>query len=808
MSDKSAYKNFDPRLKTQIDECLAGLDLHHPALEKFLSQVNTTYRQLLSNKDEEDTDYRQIIEQSSDILYKSNATGYFTYVNSVAERITGYCKAELLNMHFSELIQPEYREAAVTFYHEQFVARKPSTYYEFPILNKQGGELWVGQSVQLAQLIDGTIEFTALVIDITERKIYEQQVMRQKEKYLNIITNMNLGMIEVDLEERIQFANHTFSIISGYNPEELIGKRASELLVPDNVQSILKEKMALREKGISDMYEVQIRNKNGETRWWMVSGAPNYDTHGKIIGSIGIHLDITEKKQMEIELEAARLKSEESSTAKAAFLAHMSHEIRTPLNGIIGMVRELTYESLSKKQREYVDNASVASEHLLSVLNDVLDVSKIEAGELSLECRHFRLKDTIKEVKSMMKLKAREKGLYFGLDLLDIANITYIGDPARIRQVLLNLIGNAIKFTEHGGVFVDCVIKQKSENHHSIALAVEDTGIGIEEGFQKKLFQKFSQEDASVSRKYGGTGLGLAISYEIVKLMQGTVSVSSKKNEGTRIEVIFDLVLGQFDQVDSGESSTTELDTTTRVLLAEDNAFNRAVVCNTLQRFACNVTEAANGFEAVELLKKDTFDVVLMDLQMPIWDGFEATRVIRQQLQLNVPIVALTANSFKSELERCLAEGMNDYITKPFEEKNLVILVKQLHAKSVANTIKTHRDPYPGKKLFDLTGLTQMSGGEAAFIQKMLRLFIEQASLSIQQIHEAYHRGDLLAISAVAHRLKPSIESMAMRTLLGPIRILEEKAKTGTDSPEIQEQMKCLTDSLTQVIEELKSELH
>lgn len=809
MPDKNIYRTFDQRLKNQIEECLDGLNMNNQALQKLLCLVNETYGDFQSIKSVSERHYRSIIEHSSDILYKSSAAGYFTYVNPAAERITGYSEAELLGKHFSELIKPAYREAAVNFYREQFAARKASTYYEFPVLTKHGGDRWVGQSVQLTQSDDGKIEFTALVIDITERKTYEEQIVRQKEKYLNIITNMNLGMIEVDLEERILFANHTFFFISGYSQQELIGKKASELLVLNDNRSVLREKMAMREKGLSDMYEIQVKNKKGETRWWVVSGAPNYDAQGKIIGSIGIHLDITEKKQMEMELEAARLQSEESSRAKAAFLAHMSHEIRTPLNGIIGMVRELTYEPLSKKQQEYVDNAATASEHLLSVLNNVLDISKVEAGELSLERRHFKLKDTIKEVKAMMKLKAREKGLYFGLDVMDVTNMAYIGDPARIRQVLLNLIGNAIKFTEQGGVYVECKIKTKGNGGHTIALSVEDTGIGMEASFQQKLFRKFSQEDASTSRKYGGTGLGMAISYEIIKLMQGSVSVSSKKNEGTRIEVLFDLPLGQPDKVDrESGAANPAMNGTTRVLLVEDNAFNRAVACNTLRRYACDVTEAVNGREAVQLLKKNRFDVVLMDLQMPVMDGFEATRIIRQQLQLDVPIIALTANAFKSELEQCLTEGMNDYMTKPFEEKALMSLVKQFRIKNKAAVTKEPPLAIEQDKLYDLTQLTKMSGGDTVFIQQMIQLFMEQALLSMQQINEAYSRLDLHAVYAVAHRLKPSIDSLAIKTLQGPIRMLEEKAMSGIDSPEIQEQINLLTATIHQVVERLKSELH
>lgn len=808
MPDDVPYETFDPRLKKQIEEYLHGVDVNNPVFKQFLLEVNNTYHDLEVKNNGADARFRSIIERSSEILYNVGTTGYFTYVNPAAELTTGFRQAELLNKHFSELVRPDYRKAAIEFYTEQLAEKTPSTYYEFPIITKQGNELWVGQSVQLSESNTSGVEFTALVINITERKVYEQQLLRQKEKYQNIITNMNLGMIEVDLEERIQFSNHTFSLISGYSEQELTGKKASELLLSDQNRNLLKEKMRLREQGVSDMYEARVENKTGEERWWMVSGAPNYDATGKIIGSIGIHLDITEKKQMELELEAARLKSEESSRAKSAFLAHMSHEIRTPLNAIIGMIRELSYETLTPKQRGYVNNTSTASEHLLSVLNNVLDISKMETGELSLEHRHFILKETIKEVKAIMKMRAREKGLYFGLDVMDVNDVAYLGDPARIRQVLLNLIGNAIKFTDQGGVYVECKIKAKLNGSHTIALSVEDTGIGMEEAFQQQLFRKFSQEDASISRKYGGTGLGMAISQEIIKLMHGNVSVISKKNQGTRVEAVFDLRLGQADQIDHSTDTTNILSRKkTRVLLVEDNAFNRAVASSALRRHACKITEAVDGSEAIHLLKNEHFDVVLMDLQMPVMDGFEATRIIRQELHLNVPIIALTANAFKSELEQCLARGMNDYITKPFEEHKLISLVKQMAAHGWQPSVVIPVNNNTGEKLYNLDQLKHLGGDDPAFIQKMLRLFIEQALTSLQQMTEAYRQRDLAVIYALAHRLKPGIDSLALKTWQGPIRLLENKAKLGVDVPEIGEQINFLNTSVAEVIEQLQQEL-
>lgn len=753
--------------------------------------------------------YRSIVEKSTDVIYKTNTGGYFTYINPVAERVTGYKRAELLNKHFTDLIKEDHRAAAAQFYSEQLKERKQTTYYEFPVVSKTGEEVWIGQSVQLSELDGNTVEFTALAMDITERKSYERSLFLQNEKYRNIITNMNIGLLEVDLEDRVQFVNNGFTAISGYSKDELLGKKAAALFVLENEIGLLEEKARRRARGISDMYEISIKNKKGELRWWMVSGAPNYNDKGELIGSIGIHLDITEKKELELALEAAKLKAEESSRAKASFLANMSHEIRTPLNGIIGMIRELSYEDLPDKQMKYVSNASVASQHLLSVLNNILDISKIEAGELSLEKHHFRLKDTIKDVKSIMTLRAREKGLLLGLDAHEIKGITYIGDSSRIRQILLNLIGNAIKFTDKGGVYIECKIKALNEKSHTVSITVEDTGIGMEESYLNDLFKKFSQEDLSTSRKYGGTGLGMAITNEIIQLMGGTIHVSSKKNEGTFIEMIFDLPVGDDNKVNSDDSALIISDLShVNILLVEDNEFNRAVACNTLQRFKCKVTEAVNGKEAIEVLKKTSFDIILMDLQMPLMDGFETTRKIREELHLTMPIVALTANAFKSELEQCIRVGMNDYVTKPFEEDKLMgIIIKLLKLSPVPlkkqpKKIKQITEPI----LYNLEQIVSLARNDTSYIRKMIEIFSEQAVISITQLQDAFTAKDPETIYQVAHRIKPSLDTMGISSLHAVIRELEKTAKEGADLRLLAPMIESVVSTLTTVVTQLKEE--
>ncbi len=793
-------------IKNSDNEIIGFLKVAHNTSEQKKAQ------QALMDSEER---YRSIVEKSTDIIYRTNEEGFFIFANAVAERITGYTKEELKNIRYIELIREDKRKDAILFYVKQLQQRKSTTYYEFPIINKAGEERWLGQSVQLTEVNSDEFEFTALAIDVTERIGFEKNIHLQKEKYLNIITNMNLGLLEVDLDQNIQFSNPGFTVLSGYKPEELIGKKASELFATDSHMDLLAEKTKQRQQGIADMYEVHTKNKQGELRWWMISGAPNYDDKGNVIGSIGIHLDITEKKKLEEALEIEKEKAEASSRAKAAFLATMSHEIRTPLNGIIGMIRELSYEPLMDKQKKYVHNASVASQHLLSVLNNVLDISKIEAGELSLEKHHFSLKDTVKNVKLIMATKAKEKNIFFGVDTNEIKNNAYIGDSARIRQVLLNLIGNALKFTSNGGVYVECKIKEIKAGSHTISISVEDTGIGMDESYQNNLFKKFSQEDSSTSRKYGGTGLGMAITNEIVQLMNGTINVKSKKNEGTIIEVVFDLPIGETDKIESYNEIDILKDISgTKILLVEDNEFNRASAINTLNRFQCQVTEAFNGKEAIDILNENKFDIILMDLQMPVMDGFEATEFIRHSLKLTTPVIALTANAFKSELEKCFAIGMNDCVTKPFEEDDLLNTISKYVKTSVNEITEPKEKIIPiinekksetmqGTQLYDLQKLSAIVRHEKDQLQKMIRIFIDQATPSVTQINEAYNKKDLNSVYQIAHRIKPSIDGMGIISLKDVVRTIEKDAKENNDSNLMKENITLLTDTLNTVVLQL-----
>jgi PAS domain S-box-containing protein len=807
-------------LTTQLKKHFTEAQLKDPALCNFIEAVNTSYTSFEKNKKESlqsniekeyllemaklsEEKYKNILEKSTDIIYKTNCDGYFIFVNPVAERLTGYSESELLHTHFSELIRQDYHKMTQSIYRKQVRLKKATSYVEFPIITKNGEEKWIGQSVQYTALGEDNFELTALAIDITDRKIAEKAVAVREEKYRNIIANMNMGLVEVDLKEVIQHCNQGFCDLSGYQREELIGKNIVDVLVCESSKSIVKNKTQERSNGLSDSYEIEIKNKRGYDRWWLVSGAPNYDDSGKLIGSVGIHLDITERKRLEQELNTSKQKAEESSRAKETFLANMSHEIRTPLNAIIGMIRELSLENLTNIQEVYVQNTSVASQHLLSILNNILDISKIEAGEFKLDKTHFDFEAMLHNTVAMMKNSATEKNLYLKSTFSNQLEKIMLGDATRIRQIILNLIGNAIKFTEKGGITVNCISERKSAHNQTVLLSIVDTGVGMSEDYVKNIFTKFSQEDSSTSRTHGGTGLGMAIAHELIHLMNGSIYVDSKKNEGTKVTIELTLPIGDQNKIEGLNPIINLNKTTLKVLLTEDNEFNRLVATKALSRNNCEVTIAVNGSEAIKKLEKESFDVILMDLQMPIMGGIEATKIIRNDLLLATPIIALSANAFTTETEKCIEIGMNDYVTKPFEEQTLMnTIYKNTVQKELVTTKKT--GVLVKNRLYDLTNLHDLCGGDTIYLKQLVELFISQTNTSLLKIKNSLKVKDLKTIYEISHQMKSSIESFNILDLKDVIRIIESEAYKGHYSEELSLLIKKLEVGSKKVIQQLQ----
>jgi signal transduction histidine kinase/CheY-like chemotaxis protein len=417
------------------------------------------------------------------------------------------------------------------------------------------------------------------------------------------------------------------------------------------------------------------------------------DARGEPIGFVGISRDTTARRQYERELAAAKEAAVAATQAKSEFLANMSHEIRTPMNGVIGMAMLVLDTELTRYQRESLEAVRSSAESLLTILNDVLDFSKIESRRLELESIPFTLEDVLSRTVKLMVLKAEQKGLALVNDVAASVPRTLVGDPVRLQQVLTNLLGNAIKFTERGCVRLSVRPENPAAGDAVLHFQVTDTGIGVPLAKQSTIFEAFSQADVSTTRRFGGTGLGLSISAALVRLMGGRIWIESEPNVGSSFHftaafALEERTLGQPSSatpaargatVGAGSARPPETKTL-RVLLVEDNAVNQRVAVGLLHKRGHHVEVASNGREALEWLDRGTFDVALMDVQMPEMDGFEAVGAIRErerQTGGHLRVVAMTAHALTGDRERCLTAGMDDYISKPLDPHKLFAVVEQ-----------------------------------------------------------------------------------------------------------------------------------
>ncbi len=510
--------------------------------------------------------------------------------------------------------------------------------------------------------------------DITRQKRSENALIRSEEKYRLLIENMNLGLLEVDMEGKIVYANKSFCKMSGFRKQDIYGKVAENLFTHEDNRDLVRQKTDSRSKGVLDAYELEVTNHQGQKRWWMISGAPVYNQEGTQIGSTGIHLDITEQKQLEFNLRDAKQHAEDTAKAKEIFLANMSHEIRTPMNAILGLGNQLIKTKLNRQQTSYLGAINTAAENLLVIINDILDFSKIESGKFTLESINFSLHEVLQQLASILSGKAEEKELVFSLKIDPAVSPYLVGDPYRLNQVLINLIGNSIKFTNKGSIILSCQVIENQEKQQTIEITVQDTGIGIDKQYLKNIFRKFSQESPEIARKFGGTGLGLTISKQLIDLMGGNIIIDSNKNIGTKITIRLNFPIGQEtipESISEDENDFSKLKGL-NILLVEDNKVNRLIANAILTKVGIKVTEANNGEIALNLLRINHFDLVLMDMQMPVLDGISATQILRKEISKTIPVIALTAHALKSEESRCIEAGMNDFISKPFTEQKLL----------------------------------------------------------------------------------------------------------------------------------------
>lgn len=525
--------------------------------------------------------------------------------------------------------------------------------------------------------------------DITSQKAAEQALKDSEERY-RLLVDMSPDGICLHSDGKVVFVNAAGAkILGASNPELLIGNSVYDYFDP-NCGILADEKMKTTQeyRDAAPLVEEKITRMDGSQVDVEVVSQPFKSYLGKPSVQV-VFRDITDRKRSEEQLRAAKDAAEAATSAKSEFLANMSHEIRTPMNAVIGLTGLLLDEELSANQREYLETIRSSGDALLSVINNILDLSKIEAGMTELECQPFYLPSCLKESLNQVAALATSKGLKISYSLCEDTPRSIISDPTRLRQILVNLLGNAVKFTKEGEVSISVSGTQQDDGEYEIHFAIKDTGIGIPADKRDRLFQVFSQIDASTTRKYGGTGLGLAISKKLVELMGGRIWVESELGHGSTFHIMIHARAAVIEPVPVGKPVSIieddlleNEDCSLRILLAEDNIVNQMVALQMLNKLGYRADVAGNGIEVLQNLERQKYDVILMDVLMPEMDGLEATRQIRQRWPKDPKIIAMTASVLKGDREICFASGMDGYISKPTNIEDLKAVLRSCRISS------------------------------------------------------------------------------------------------------------------------------
>ncbi len=616
----------------------------------------------------------------------------------------------------------------------------------------------------LGLMVIATLLAWGLARELRRRGIAERAALESERKYRLIAENSSDMIVRSSHDHRRRlFVSPASRSLLGYEPDELM-EASVDAIHPDDVEARDNAVRAL-DNSAHALVTHRIQRRDGQFVWAEVNmtRTTNPDTGEAEI--ISIVRDATERVRYEEAMRSAKEQAEAASRAKSDFLAMMSHEIRTPMNGILGMNRLLLDMTLDAEQRYYAQAVRSSAEGLLGIIDDVLEISRLEAGRLDIESLDFDIVETIDAVLALMGTRAREKNLTLKAFIPPDFPRAVRGDPTRIRQVLFNLVGNAIKFTDTGSVTVTAQLCGEREGKFALRITVTDTGIGIDEEARTRLFQKFSQADTSISRRFGGTGLGLAISKELVELMGGGIGFENTIGGGSIFWFTLDLepAQGKIERTPGAAALPISVSRHGRgagigILLVEDNAINREIAVRVLAKDGYRVEVADNGKQAVETVRQADFDLVLMDLQMPVMDGAEATKRIRQLGGSNghMPIIAMTAHAMEGVREACIASGMSDYLLKPFDPEDLLAMVERWTTASerAIGVIQPEKHDDENPAVFDERRLVTLSGiMPRTGFQELVARYLKAADERLKAIEQLLREDKLDSAAREAHNM-------------------------------------------------------
>lgn len=625
----------------------------------------------------------RVIESTPDFVAFFDPDGQPTYMNRAGRVMCGLRPQEPVIGSTLEALLGD-ADAARGLRTAMAQARADGGAYrsETHVRHRDGTRTPVAQ-ITLAQInVHDVVEFYAIIAsDVSERLRQEESVLASERRFRRVVENVREVLFETDQDGRWTYLNPAWADITGVPVDESLGRHLADL-VHDEDRELHEKRFAplLRREHDLARYEVRCRHKDGGVRWIEVHARLTDD--GSVTGVSGSLRDITDQRALSDALMRAGQEALAASRLKSEFVANMSHEVRTPINGVIGLTTLLFDTSLTQEQHDLCDGIRSSAEALLTIVNDVLDLSKVEAGKLAIEPVAFDLRRELASAMEPVAVKARKKGLALNLNYGSDVPFGIIADPTRLRQILINLTDNAIKFTHQGAVTIDVITVVSDTEKPRLRFAVVDQGIGIAANKLDAIFEKFTQADSSTTRKYGGSGLGLTICRQLVELMGGQIGVSSTLGEGSVFW--FELPLVESARAKAPEEEAKAGGTVGAgacVLVAEDNTINQKVARRFLEKLGCVVELVDNGEDALARVQAGTYDAVFMDCQMPKMDGYEATRRIRALPPFaRLPIIAMTAHAMRGDREKCLEAGMSDYVSKPLQPEALAAALARVRA--------------------------------------------------------------------------------------------------------------------------------
>ncbi|MBI5753087.1 MAG: PAS domain S-box protein [Hydrogenophilales bacterium] len=791
-------------------------------IEQLLVEREAAQQEALAVQEEHlksEQKYRHVVESLREVIFQTDWEGTWLYLNPAWTEITGFSLGKSIGTNILNYVHPDDQQRHYEMFLPLMKKKDAHCQHEARFLTMDGGFRWF--EVYARPVLDerGNIIGTIGTLnDITERRNAEEKLREQLHFNQMLIETLPNPMFFKDCAGAYLGVNKSWEDYFGVKREDCLGKRDAEFMPGWEECGALHERMDAELMAAPGMqsYEASFHS-GGAQRDAMYYKAAFHNMDQSLAGIIGIVTDISERKRYEHDLEQAKELAEAASQAKSEFLANMSHEIRTPMNGILGMTEITLGTELTHSQRDNLNMVKVSAESLLTIINDILDFSKIEAGKLMIAEEDFDLREMLDGIVRSLAVRAQEKGLTLWCDVASNIPRFIRADPVRVGQIAVNLIGNALKFTAQGSVSASVELARVDAQGMTLHFAIADTGIGISPEKLALIFEAFSQADTSTTRQYGGTGLGLTISARLSEMMGGKIWVESEPGHGSMFH--FSIRCGFADEAAALQKQAAHIvhaptadenKRSGRILLAEDNPINQAVAKNLLTQRGYELEIANNGREAVERYHVETFDIILMDIQMPEMGGFEATAAIRDMQSARgtrTPIIAMTAHAMQGDEQKCLAMGMDAYISKPIHSAKLFELLDQYlqggETPAPVVSVSAPAEASSDIQVFDQQTALENLANDTDLLRQVARMFIDGHAEQLAELEQAVLVGDAEAIRATAHRLKGSVGAFSAHYSMDRAKALEMLGKSGelADAPSVFAELK---QGVAQLVERLE----